>query len=100
MWKPIIKVIDCLYDRYGDKPMPIEPYKIVIDRTQLNHYKVCKRYGHLEYEDMIDDAYFEDYVKDSLVDKLADVAKLFKAKGLCWVKVNNDALEGPSAKLI
>ena len=34
------------------------------------------------------------------VDKLADVAKLFKAKGLCWVKVNNDALEGPSAKLI
>ena len=34
------------------------------------------------------------------VDKLADVAKLFKAKGLCWVKVNNDTLEGPSAKLI
>ena len=34
------------------------------------------------------------------VDKLADVAKLFKAKGLCWVKVNNDSLEGPSAKLI
>ena len=34
------------------------------------------------------------------VDKLADVAKLFKAKGLCWCKVNNDTLEGPSAKLI
>ena len=34
------------------------------------------------------------------VDQLADVAKLFKAKGLCWCKVNNDALEGPSAKLI
>ena len=34
------------------------------------------------------------------VDKLADVAKLFKAKGLCWCKVNNDVLEGPSAKLI
>jgi hypothetical protein len=78
MWKPIIKVIDCLYDRYGDKPMPIEPYKIVIDRTQLNHYKVCKRYGHLEYEDMVDDAYFEDYVKDSLVDKLADVIEVTK----------------------
>ena len=34
------------------------------------------------------------------VDKLADVAKLFKAKGLCWCKVNNGVLEGPSAKLI
>ena len=34
------------------------------------------------------------------VDKLADVAKLFKAKGLCWCKVNNGNLEGPSAKLI
>ena len=34
------------------------------------------------------------------VDKLADVAKLFKAKGLCWCKVNNDTLEGPSAKLV
>ena len=34
------------------------------------------------------------------VDKLADVAKLFKAKGLCWCKVNNSNLEGPSAKLI
>ena len=34
------------------------------------------------------------------IDGLADLAKLFKAKGLCWVKVNNDTLEGASAKLI
>lgn len=34
------------------------------------------------------------------IDKLAEIAKLFKSKGLCWVKVNNDELEGPSAKLI
>ena len=34
------------------------------------------------------------------IDGLADVAKLFKAKGLCWCKVNNGMLEGPSAKLI
>ena len=34
------------------------------------------------------------------IDGLADLAKLFKAKGLCWVKVNNDSLEGASAKLI
>ena len=34
------------------------------------------------------------------IDGLAEVAKLFKAKGLCWCKVNNGMLEGPSAKLI
>ena len=34
------------------------------------------------------------------IDKLAELAKLFKAKGLCWVKVNNGTLEGGSAKLI
>ena len=34
------------------------------------------------------------------IDALAEVAKLFKAKGLCWAKVNNDNLEGASAKLI
>lgn len=34
------------------------------------------------------------------IDGLAEVAKLFKAKGLCWAKVNNDNLEGASAKLI
>ena len=34
------------------------------------------------------------------IDGLAEVAKLFKAKGLCWCKVNNGTLEGPSAKLI
>ena len=34
------------------------------------------------------------------IDKLADLAKLFKAKGLCYFKVNENNLEGPSAKLI
>lgn len=34
------------------------------------------------------------------VEQLVELAKLFKAKGLCWMKVNNDNLEGPSAKLI
>ena len=34
------------------------------------------------------------------IDKLTDTAKLYKAKGLCWFKVNNDVLEGGSAKLI
>lgn len=78
MWKPIKKAINCLYDKYGDKPQPIEPYEIVIDRTQLNHYKVYERYGRLEYEHMSDDAYFEDYVKDRLMDKLADVIEVTK----------------------
>ena len=78
MWKPIRKAINCLYNKYGDKPQPIEPYEIVIDRTELNHYKVCERYSRLEYEHMSDDAYFEEYVKDMLVDKLADVIKVTK----------------------
>lgn len=34
------------------------------------------------------------------IDGLADVAKLYKAKGLCWCKMNNNVLEGASAKLI
>ena len=34
------------------------------------------------------------------VDQLGEVAKLFKAKSLCWCKVNGENLEGPSAKLI
>ena len=78
MWKPIVKVIDKLYDRYGDKPQPIEPYKLIIDKTQLKHYKVCERYSRLEYEHISDDAYFEDYVKDRLIDKLADVIGVTK----------------------
>lgn len=78
MWKPIIRVINCLYDKYGDKPLPIEPYELIIDRTQLSHYKVCERYSYLEYEDMSDDAYFEEYVKDRLIDRLADVIEVTK----------------------
>ncbi len=34
------------------------------------------------------------------IDKLAELAKLFKAKGLCWAKVNQGVLEGASAKLV
>ena len=34
------------------------------------------------------------------VDQLGEVAKLFKAKSLCWCKVNGENLEGPSAKLV
>ncbi|MCI5745542.1 MAG: aspartate--tRNA ligase [Erysipelotrichaceae bacterium] len=34
------------------------------------------------------------------IDQLADLAKLFKAKGLCWCKVKNGELEGASAKLV
>jgi len=34
------------------------------------------------------------------IDALAETAKLFKAKGLCWFKVNGEVLEGPSAKLV
>ena len=34
------------------------------------------------------------------LDKLVDLAKLFKAKGLCYFKINQNNLEGPSAKLI
>lgn len=78
MWKPIVRVINCLYNKYGDKPQLIEPCEVEIDRTQLNHYKVCERYSDLEYEDMSDDAYFEDYVKDRLIDELADVIEVTK----------------------
>ncbi len=34
------------------------------------------------------------------IDSLTDLAKLFKAKGLCWCKLNENNLEGASAKLI
>ena len=34
------------------------------------------------------------------MDQLTELAKLFKAKGLCWAKVNQGTLEGASAKLI
>lgn len=34
------------------------------------------------------------------IDQLGEVAKLFKAKSICWTKVNNGTLEGASAKLV
>ena len=34
------------------------------------------------------------------IDALNEVAKLYKAHGICWFKVNEDKLEGASAKLI
>lgn len=78
MWKPIRKAINKLYYKYGDKPQPIKPYKIIIDKTELNHYKVCKRYNYLEYTHICDDPYFEEHIKDSLIDKLADAIKVTK----------------------
>jgi len=32
------------------------------------------------------------------IDKLTDLAKTYKAKGLAWLKVNNDGVQGPIAK--
>ncbi len=34
------------------------------------------------------------------IDALTETCKKYKAKGLCWVKVNNSNLEGASAKLL
>lgn len=40
MWKPIVKTINKLYDKYGTpKPIMESNHEVVIDKTQLNHNK-------------------------------------------------------------
>lgn len=78
MIKPIKQIINKLYYKYGDVQKP-ECHEIIVDKTQLNHYKVCERYDRITYEHLYDDGYyFEEMVKDRLVDRLSEVIHVTK----------------------
>ena len=76
MWKPIRKAINYLYDKYGDKPQPIKPHEIIIDKTELKHLAVRDKYNYIEHCDIEDYPYFKETIKDSLIDKLSECIPL------------------------
>lgn len=86
-------------DKYGsDKPdlrydMPLVDISTLFENSQFDFLK-----GKVVKAIVAKNAAMSYTRKE--IDALAEVAKLFKAHGLCWAKVNNDSLEGASAKLI